>query len=84
LNLILLQVWDGPGDTDTDGQLSVDALQGGWRYTDPCPVAQAEWSVVELGGRTLFNNTDLLKYGNGRMYHDGLHLENFKTLVFIV
>jgi hypothetical protein len=62
-----------------DGQLAVDVLQGGWRYTDPCPLLSAEWSVLELGGGVVLNYMDLMQYGNNRLYRDGLTLENYKT-----
>lgn len=75
-----LEVWDGPGDVDLDGQLQLHLLEGGWRYSDPCPVLLAEWSVVELGGLVVTNFTAILDNGR-RLYNDGLHLENFKTYV---
>ena len=71
---------DGPGEVDMDGQTEVHVLEGSWTYSDPCPVLQAEWSVLELGGQSVINFTRIPD--NGRyFYNDGLHLENFKTYV---
>ena len=72
------QVRDGPGDTDMDGQSELHLLEGSWTYSDPCPVLMAEWSVVELGGRSIINYTAIPDNG-GHFYNDGLHLENFRT-----
>nr|KAG5704401.1 hypothetical protein BaRGS_031107 [Batillaria attramentaria] len=75
-----LEVWDGPGDTDMDGQTDLGVMQGTWRYSDPCPVLSVEWSLTELGGKTVFEFSEIP--GNGRQfYNDDLHLENLKTYV---
>ena len=73
-----MQVKDGPGDTDMDGQSELHVLQGSWSYSDPCPVLDAEWSVVELGGQSVTNFTQIPDNGR-QFYNDGMHLENFKT-----
>ncbi|KAK7496755.1 hypothetical protein BaRGS_00011964, partial [Batillaria attramentaria] len=75
-----LEVWDGPGDTDIDGQAEMNVMQGSWSYSDPCPVLSAEWSLREVGGKMITNFTAIL--GKTSMfYSDALGLENFKVYV---
>ena len=78
-----LQVLDGAADVDMDGQSDLHVLQGSWTYSDPCPVLSAEWSVVELGGKTITNFTAIPESGR-HFYNDSMQLENFKTYVSFV
>ena len=73
-----VQVTDGPGETDTDGQSQLHVLEGSWSYSDPCPVLLAEWSAVELGGQSVTNFTHIPDDGR-HFYNDDLRLENFRT-----
>ncbi|XP_070206105.1 uncharacterized protein [Littorina saxatilis] len=78
-----LEVSDGPDESDRDGQSEVHVLEGRWRYSDPCPVLLAQWSVLELAGQPLTNFThipDTATY----FYNDALHLDNFKTYISYV
>nr|KAG5694401.1 hypothetical protein BaRGS_002255 [Batillaria attramentaria] len=73
-----LEVWDGPGDSDMDGQAELHVIQGGWRYSDPCPVLSTEWSVREISGDIVTDFSSVP--GNGhKLYNDDLDLENLKT-----
>lgn len=76
-----LEVRDGGQESDLDGQLSLNVLQGRWSYSDPCPIWKAEWSVLELGGKTVVNFTTI---SGNTFYKDDMHLENFKTYVSYV
>ena len=78
-----LQDLDGAADVDMDGQSDLHVLQGSWTYSDPCPVLSAEWSVVELGGKTITNFTDIPE-SDRHFYNDSMQLENFKTYVSFV
>ena len=75
-----LEVFDGGRETDLDGQTELHVLQGSWRYSDPCPVLSAEWSAVELGGKTVLSFT-AIPDNSGSFYNDSLRLENLKTYV---
>ena len=49
-----LEVSDGAGEADMDGQTELHLLQGSWRYSDACLVLSAEWSAVDLlGGKVV-------------------------------
>ena len=75
-----LEVRDGGGDSDVDGQTEVNVVQGSWAYSDPCPVLRAEWSIQELGGRIITNFTRIP--GDSQHFlNDSLQLNNFKTYV---
>ena len=78
-----LEVLDGAGEADMDGQSDLHVLQGSWTYSDQCPVLSAEWSVLELGGKTITNFTAIPDNGQ-RFFNDIVHLENFKTYVSFV
>ncbi|KAK7496779.1 hypothetical protein BaRGS_00011988 [Batillaria attramentaria] len=75
-----LEVFDGPGDIDMDGQAELDVMQGSWRYSDPCPILSAEWSLRELGGKVLVDFTAIPDNAN-EFYDDSLSLENLKVYV---
>ncbi|KAK7493720.1 hypothetical protein BaRGS_00015049 [Batillaria attramentaria] len=75
-----LEVLDGPGDTDVDGQTKLNLMQGRWRYSDPCPIVSAEWSVRELNGK-IVTNFAAIPDNATEFYNDSLHLENLKTYV---
>lgn len=75
-----LEVLDGEGETDMDGQIDLHVLQGSWRYSDPCPVLSAEWSVKELGGKDIIG-FEAIPDKSLHFYNDDLHLQNFKTYV---
>ncbi|KAL8573311.1 hypothetical protein ACOMHN_032773 [Nucella lapillus] len=77
------EVSDGPEIVDTDGQHELHVLQGQWRYTDPCPVLEVEWSVTELGGQKVTEWTRI-NPSIQQFYNDSLHLENFKTYINFV
>lgn len=49
----VLSVIDGPGKNDLDYQSELNVLQGKWSYSDPCPIADAEWEVEDLTGNVL-------------------------------
>ncbi|KAK7496780.1 hypothetical protein BaRGS_00011989, partial [Batillaria attramentaria] len=75
-----LEVWDGPGDIDMDGQAELDVMQGRWRYSDPCPVQSVEWSLRELGGKVVIDFTSIPNKSQ-QFYNDSLSLENLKVYV---
>lgn len=78
-----LRVWDGPSDEDVDGQADCYVIQGGWSYSDPCPIVTAEWSVQDLSERMVVNFTTLPE-GSRRFYNDLLTLNTFVTYVNLV
>ena len=62
-----------------DAQTQFNVIEGGWRYSDPCPILSVDWSVQQLGGPVVVNETSIINNPDRRFYHDGLELENLKT-----
>ncbi|XP_061168901.1 uncharacterized protein LOC133178169 [Saccostrea echinata] len=70
-----IDVLDGKGDIDADFQASLNVIQGSYRYSDNCPIIKAEWSVEDLTGKVIQNNTAVP--GNGLFFfNDQLILQN--------
>ncbi|KAK7460764.1 hypothetical protein BaRGS_00038811, partial [Batillaria attramentaria] len=78
-----LEVWDGPGDSDTDGQSELGVMQGSWSYSEPCPILSADWSVRGLKGDVIANYSSIPGLGH-KFYNDAVKLENLKTYVNVV
>ncbi|XP_070204336.1 uncharacterized protein [Littorina saxatilis] len=76
-----LEVHDGPGPHDADGQADRNIIQGHWRFADPCPILSAEWSVTELGSGRVIMPFTTLPDSRRRFYDDTVSLVNTKTYV---
>ena len=78
-----LRVMDGPSDTDIDFQSSLGVLQGRWKYSDPCYIQHAEWSVELLDG-SIFKEFSVIPKGLTHFYSDMVALQNGITYINVV
>ena len=78
-----LRVTDGPSDTDIDFQSSLGVLQGRWKYSDPCYIQHAEWSVELLDG-SIFKEFSVIPKGLTHFYSDMVALQNGITYINVV
>ena len=70
-----IQVIDGPKENDIDFQSIPNIIQGRWKYSDTCPVVEAQWRITDLGGSIIEDFRKIPDAGH-MFYDDEVTLQN--------
>ena len=70
-----IEVIDGPKENDIDFQSIPNIIQGRWKYSDTCPILEAQWRITDLGGSIIENFRKIPDAGH-MFYDDDVTLQN--------